>query len=593
VDLTQWEYWWNFNKDQFLGLRSALYQGVSTPDFLGDGRNNTLVPSQAYIRAKVVPALRLALQTERHNDIVTGALVALAKIGDARGEDGRSEFEEQFKAWLPDRSQEIAETSAVALGILANDACVHTLVEIARDTEAGRKIVGQGSVSIRTRAFAAYGLGLVGSRSASNSVRGEVVEALTQLLDGRDGPTRDLQVAAVISMGLTPVDWNSSAAIEGRTGAASSRSAEIQYLLALLRSSSKEPLVRAHVPGALAHLLSREQSLPESGLALREALVRDLAGRIGEHGNEPEALRQSCVLALGQLVDLDDDPADALARAELRRIGDHGQPQEKAFAMIALGQVAGRPGSGAGSVQSLSDVRETLVAKLGGGSTGVRPWAALGLGISERSIEDLGSSEFAPSPFVRQELRSALRGSSQDIVGAFAIALGIARDHEATALLHERLGAVSDPNQQGYLALALGMVGATQCRAEIQELVRASKYRPELLRQAAIALGLLGDKTLVPDLLVMLGEARTLASQAAVASALGFIGDARSIDPLVEMLQRKEISGTARGFAAVALGIVADKESLPWSAKISININYRANTSTLTTPEGTGLLDIL
>jgi HEAT repeat protein len=223
----------------------------------------------------------------------------------------------------------------------------------------------------------------------------------------------------------------------------------------------------------------------------------------------------------------------------------------------------------------------------------VRPWAALGLGISERSIEDLGSSEFAPSPFVRQELRSALRGSSQDIVGAFAIALGIARDHEATALLHERLGAVSDPNQQGYLALALGMVGATQCRAEIQELVRASKYRPELLRQAAIALGLLGDKTLVPDLLVMLGEARTLASQAAVASALGFIGDARSIDPLVEMLQRKEISGTARGFAAVALGIVADKESLPWSAKISININYRANTSTLTTPEGTGLLDIL
>ena len=113
------------------------------------------------------------------------------------------------------------------------------------------------------------------------------------------------------------------------------------------------------------------------------------------------------------------------------------------------------------------------------------------------------------------------------------------------------------------------------------------------MRQAAIGLGLMGDTTLVPDLLVMLGQAKTLASQAAVASALGFIGDARSIDPLVAMLQRKEISETARGFAAVALGIVADKESLPWSAKVSININYRANTSTLTTPEGTGLLDIL
>ena len=152
---------------------------------------------------------------------------------------------------------------------------------------------------------------------------------------------------------------------------------------------------------------------------------------------------------------------------------------------------------------------------------------------------------------------------------------------------------MADPNQQGYVALALGMVGAAQYRAEIQDIVRASKYQPELLRQAAIALGLLGDKSLVPELVAMLQGAKSLASQAAVASALGFIGDARSIDPLIAMLADKQITGSARGFAAVALGIVADKESLPWSAKISININYRANTSTLTTPEGTGLLDIL
>jgi len=44
----------------------------------------------------------------------------------------------------------------------------------------------------------------------------------------------------------------------------------------------------------------------------------------------------------------------------------------------------------------------------------------------------------------------------------------------------------------------------------------------------------------------------------------------------------------------VALGIVADKEELPWNTKISVNINYRANTQTLTSPDaGTGILDIL
>ena len=88
-------------------------------------------------------------------------------------------------------------------------------------------------------------------------------------------------------------------------------------------------------------------------------------------------------------------------------------------------------------------------------------------------------------------------------------------------------------------------------------------------------------------------EAKTLSTQAAIASALGFIGDARSIDPLVEMLASTDVTPKARAFAGVALGIVADKETLPWNSKISVDINYRANTTSLTSPEGTGILDIL
>jgi HEAT repeat protein len=90
-----------------------------------------------------------------------------------------------------------------------------------------------------------------------------------------------------------------------------------------------------------------------------------------------------------------------------------------------------------------------------------------------------------------------------------------------------------------------------------------------------------------------LQDADTLTTQAAIASALGFIGDARSVDPLVGMLKDQELTGGARGFAAVALGIVAEKEELPWNAKFSVDINYRANTTTLTGENGTGLLDIL
>src|SRR5205085_8114043 len=104
---------------------------------------------------------------------------------------------------------------------------------------------------------------------------------------------------------------------------------------------------------------------------------------------------------------------------------------------------------------------------------------------------------------------------------------------------------------------------------------------------------LLGDKELVPYLCDALVEAKGYSSQAALASALGFIGDSRSVDPLVAMLERKQLTDGARGFAAVALGIVADKELLPWNSKISTNVNYRANTTTLTGDNATGILDIL
>ena len=83
-----------------------------------------------------------------------------------------------------------------------------------------------------------------------------------------------------------------------------------------------------------------------------------------------------------------------------------------------------------------------------------------------------------------------------------------------------------------------------------------------------------------------------LAKLSSIASALGFIGDQRTIAPLKKMLLDSSMSQLSRAFAAVALGGVADKESLPWNSKISTNINYRASVDTLTN-KTSGILDIL
>ena len=115
----------------------------------------------------------------------------------------------------------------------------------------------------------------------------------------------------------------------------------------------------------------------------------------------------------------------------------------------------------------------------------------------------------------------------------------------------------------------------------------------ELLPQAAIALGKLGDKQVAEDLQkILTGENLNLATLAAAASAIGFIGDRRSIVTLKNMLFDTRLSHLARAFAAVALGGIADKEPLPWNSKIGAHSNYRASVETLTNA-ASGILDIL
>ena len=88
------------------------------------------------------------------------------------------------------------------------------------------------------------------------------------------------------------------------------------------------------------------------------------------------------------------------------------------------------------------------------------------------------------------------------------------------------------------------------------------------------------------------GPHRPLAKLAALASALGYIGDRRTIKPLTRMMRKSEHTKLTRAFAIVALGMIADKERLPWNAKIGENIDYRSAVETLTNA-GTGVLDIL
>jgi hypothetical protein len=224
-DLTTWEYWWGFNKDAYLNLKSAIHAGIRTdaedyfltPNAQHRG-NAPWRPSQEAIRGKVVPALKAALEKERANDIVTGAMIALAKIGDERNESGESEFESILSKFLADPNQEIHETAALAIGILGNDSGAKILASLLEDDPKGRALVGHKDVDYRTRAFAAYGLGLIGSGTASKTVRQEIATVLAQTMAGADTAQRDVKVAALTALGLVPIDVDAAEAPDARSG---------------------------------------------------------------------------------------------------------------------------------------------------------------------------------------------------------------------------------------------------------------------------------------------------------------------------------------------------------------------------------------
>ncbi len=603
-DLTLWQFWWGFNKDPYLNLKSHIHSGstlTGSDDFwLGQGQQtqskDSLRPSEETIRNKIVPALLTALEKENNNDIVTGAMVALAKIGDEPSEDGTSKFQKAIAPFLRDANQEIAETAAVALGILGNPASVEDLKHLLMDTPSERmRLVGsEAGVNYRTRAFAAYGLGQIGYYTEDPAVRQDIVNALWEICESPRMSTRDVKVAAIIAMGLVPLDVAVEEAPapedekkEGST-APTNRKEQIEYLVEFFqdeKDKNKHFLVRAHAPRAIANLLD---GAPE----MKSQVVAALEPYVSKRGNVGvRELRQSASLAFGQLGDLDDDKDDEMIRMALQDAAGNADQQVKNFSVIALGQIGGRPGTGDNPLAGEDDVRKYLLTQLAKGKTQVKPWAGLAIGVMERGLLDNKQQQSASA---LAALRSSLQGTKTKIeVGAYAIAAGIAGDIEAEKILLEKLDTMADDEVRGNIAIGLGLMNSVASMEPIQQVVEKSKYRGELLKQAAIALGLLGDKEVVTSLVGQLEEAKTLSTQAAIASALGFIGDARSVDPLVKMLQEESRTGAARGFAAVALGIVADKEQLPWNAKFSVNINYRANTTTLTGGGGTGLLDIL
>lgn len=608
-DLTRWELWWKINKSQYLDLKATLRSPKPVQDdcdwFLGkgDGKDEFIatLPTKKQICDIAVPTL-LKILTEDCSDQLTGdTLIALAKIGETGPLPNHQSLESVIRPFLSHNSQSVSETAALALGILGRDASSAILLQLTGDDPAARKYADRPTIPMRTRVFAAYALGLIGHRTSSNTLRQQIATRLAAILNGPNFAASDLKIAAMVSFGLTPIDLKplASAGVANAPtpGVIQSRQNQLEFLLGYIdlgnsrkRKQDHHDSVRAHASTALARLLNR------NGLELnrqREIVIGKLLEAIDKHSKHNRTVQQSCILALGQLVDSRGGRnPHSRTQVELQRIGKSGETQAKRFALISLAQIAARPAPAGieDPIGGRGHIQKFLVTCLAKSKGSLAPWAGLAMGIYARALAD-NRQETLSTGSLAALTSAAKANNSPEFVGAYMIALGLASDLDASELILKKFGQFSEGEVRGHCAVALGLMNEQAAVEPIQDALGESNFRPGLMNPMVTSLGLLGDGPTAEFLLHQLDNTTSSATQAAIASALGTLGDGRAIDRLAALLADSEKTHIVRARAAMALGMICDKESVPWNACIQLDVNYLTPASTFSSLEGSGVLD--
>ncbi len=522
-----WESWWEYNKDPY--LRGRARSSVPTGDraFLRrDGARLAVGrfarPTDDDVRGEVVPALVRALSVD-DAEILDSATIALGRVAEPDIGGVARTLREQ----LASRHATVRQSGLLALGILGDRASAPILWGVMSDTSAGRSALG-GEVTAVERAFAAFALGF--------ACGPEMVPQIVRLVERTRDDDVEVVAGAVLSLGLV------------REAATTT----IPVLAALLDDRRIDRRIRSQVPIALARL-------GDDAAALVPRLL-DLA----TDRRQDDDLRRSSVIALGRLASIEDAEVVAALRKVVRKESD--APLRR-FSLVALGRILARaPHDDAGK-----RIHDLLQLELADPSyrTDVA-WTALALGVGAHGLDP--TSELRAR--AAKGLVSAFRSTrSPSDVGALAIAIGLAEDRDAGPLLLDRFAETRDAALRARLAVGLGLVGHHGAAAALTEAMldeRDAALRIEL----ATGLRLLGDAAAGERLVETMRTAPTFAVAAAAGRALGQVGDRTAVAPLVALLDDREQKEPVRAFAAVALGLIAEKGDEPWNAPLSVDSNY-------------------
>jgi len=518
---SSWLIWWEMNREHLIGMRKILRRHGTTT---GSGKNT--VDPMAAKRAEVLVVLRKIARGNDKRTVRASAILALGRMGD----EGDADY---FMEVIGDSSQSylVRDAAAIALGI----------VPIVEDK-------ARVAVRNRLRFFMQV------PRRLPKRTRGLVL--LSSGLRGREDPALVMSILLRLGGGGRGLQANDAANVVYACGLSNDPMAAPELI----------PIVRNGRLGT-----NRAGELPRSHAALA-------LGRCDERGSVPILVlavtsrsagvntRRSAALALGRLLreaDLESDRARMAERALLRIFEKGRDPVVRGFAALGLG----------GSKEP-AGILELKTAIDHGGNADIKPYCALALGLAART---LGDRARALRTFLREEFSKT---KERDLSAALALGLGIARDEAATDDLLDQLELRRlTARQRGGAAQALGLIRSNNPEvAKALEKVLREERNPELLGDAALALGLMGRRGVVSQLLDLLRTTKSSRVQGRICLSLGHLDAAGSVAPLLEILQDTKRRTLVREFAAVALGIMGDRREADPLFALDCYFNFLATT---------------
>ncbi|MFO0980956.1 MAG: hypothetical protein U1E76_04255 [Planctomycetota bacterium] len=429
------------------------------------------------------------------------------------------------------------EAATLALGLLGSPRAVPVLAELLQDSARAHAelLHSADRQSDLVRPFAAIALGLIGAKDAFAPLRAAI--------ENPDG-SLDLQVCAISALGLLGEEEPEVSA----------------YLAGLLHRHDLAPVAQAQVPVAIGR---------------RGTASRILVGALLELATSQKTLpqtRRSCVIALGQAASL--DQVEVMRALQAIAVGDADQASCN-FAWIALAEIAARDRAFEMNGAAHQAFATLLAAELDQPSTAAAlPWVALASGICTRAQPRVG-------PLL--PLGRAYRSTSNPSYKAAGRArLGLAGLKSSADELIRDWRASRDRTFQGHVAIALGLLRAAGIADDLVALAVGNGLDWRCRLSLSHALAMLGSTQLVPSLLGELESTSSLADAIGIGFALGAMRDRSALPVLSAIMQDHKRISMQRDYAALAIGLCADRADLPQRARVLAGMNYQALTPALT-----------